>query len=123
MALSREQILSNKAKRVEKIAVPEWGGDVFIREISAAERDAFELEMAKGKGSTVKPNFRGSLAALVLCDESGTRLFSNTDASQLGQMPSSGVDRVFAAASKLNAFSKEDVDELEKNSESDQPGE
>ena len=121
MALSREQILSNKAKRVEKIAVPEWGGDVFIREISAAERDAYEAAALDKKGNVQLVNVRARLVALTLCDEAGVRMFTDLDHKLIADMPAAGVDRVFAAASKLNAFSKEDIEELEKNSETAPP--
>lgn len=120
MALSREDILSTGSVKVEKIAIPEWGGDVFIRVMSSAERDAFEAASLERKGASKMANIRARLAAIVLSDESGKRLFADADAPALGAKLASALDRVFEAASKLNRLSKEDVEELEKNSESPQ---
>ena len=44
MGLSRDEILGKRRGKVEEIKVPEWGGTVFVREITASERDAFEAE-------------------------------------------------------------------------------
>lgn len=123
MALSREDILSTGSVKVEKISVPEWGGDVFIRVMESAERDAFEAASLERKGASKMANIRARLAAIVLCDESGKRLFADADAPALGKKLASALDRVFEAASKLNRLSKEDVEELEKNSETPQHAE
>lgn len=122
MALSKEDILGTPCAKVEKVLVPEWGGYVYIRVMKSAERDAFEAAALDRKGANKMANIRARLAAIVLCDESGKRLFADSDAVQLGEKFASALDRIFEAASKLNRLSKEDVDELEKNSESPQPG-
>lgn len=118
MALSKEDILGTPCAKVEKVYIPEWGGEVFIRVMKSAERDAFEAAALDRKGASKMANIRARLAAIVLADENGARLFTDADAPALGEKFAPALDRIFEAASKLNRLSKEDVEELEKNSES-----
>lgn len=114
MILTREQILSFDDLRKEKLSVPEWGGDVFIRVMNGIERDAYE-EWASSAGKSLK-GIRGRLAALCLVNEAGERLFSDEDVDALGKKSAAALERVVTAAMKLNAVTSEDVKELEKNS-------
>ena len=41
--LTREQILGSDDLKRQTVAVPEWGGDVFVRMLTGGERDAFEV--------------------------------------------------------------------------------
>jgi len=59
---------------------------------------------------------RAKLVAKCLCDEKGERLFAETDIPQLGEKSAAVLDRLFSECMKLNRFSKEDVDDLAKNS-------
>lgn len=128
MALTRDELLKKKAaKRIEEVQVPEWGGSVFVRELSAAERDAFETSMVqldrKGKvqGHNLA-NVRARLAVFALCDEHGERMFGDGDAEALGELSASALQRVFEVAQRLSGISNEDVEELEKNSVSGPTG-
>ena len=49
-ALDRETILTAKDLTTEKVDIPEWGGYVFVKEMTAAERAEWEYEaFVKGK--------------------------------------------------------------------------
>ncbi len=111
--LSRDEILSASDLSLEEVEVPEWGGSVLVRTMTGAERDRMETEFLAEK--TV--NVRARLAAVVLCDDAGRRLFSDADIVLLGAKSGAALDRVFAVATRLNGMTKRDVDELEKNSE------
>jgi hypothetical protein len=117
MGLNREEILGKRGGRVEEIKVPEWGGTVFVREITASERDAFEASSLDKKGGAKMVNIRARLAVLTLSDSEGKRLFGDADVAALGELPASAMDRIFEAAMRVNRLTKSDVDELEKNSE------
>lgn len=117
MGLSRDEILGKRRGKVEEIKVPEWGGTVFVREITASERDAFEAGSLDKKGGARMANIRARLAVLTLSDSEGKRLFADADTHQLGELPASAMDRIFEASMRLNRLTKDDVDELEKNSE------
>lgn len=108
--LSKQDILAKSCAKTQTIAVPEWGGEVNIRTITAAERDKFELQCSE---SFV--NVRARLCSLAICDESGKRLFDDTDVAALGEKDAAPINRIFEAARKLNGFTDEDIEELEKN--------
>lgn len=112
MALDAKSILAADDARLEKMAVPEWGGDVYIRVISGGDRDRFEDSYADQKLRA----FRVRFLVLTLCDEKGDRLFADDQVDLLAKKSSVVINRVFEAAWKLNAFSQEAVDELGESS-------
>lgn len=115
MNLTRDSILSALDSKLEAVDVPEWGGTVYIRTMSGAERDKFEVEILDAKGKVTADNIRAKLLAKCLSDEKGTRLFSDADVEALGGKSANVLERLWVKARKLNALSKEDVDELVKN--------
>lgn len=114
MPLDRKSILSANDVRLEKVNVPEWGGDVFLRVISGTDRDRFEDSYAEQKMKA----FRIRFLLLTLCDESGERLFKDDEADLLGKKSSVVINRLFEAGWKLNAFTQEAVDALGEGSPS-----
>jgi hypothetical protein len=119
--LTKEQILNASDSKIEAIDIPEWGGQVFIRTISGTERDNFEQSIVKGKGTDLT-NLRAKFCVLVICDESGNRIFNDNHVSVLGKKSAAALDRIFDAGRKLNGMTDGDVKELEKNSGAIQPG-
>lgn len=86
-------------------------GRVHVRTMTGAERDRFEETQR-----TVKlANFRGRFAAAVLCDAEGGRLFDDSDAGALGALPSTVLDKVYDAGSKLNGIGNDHAEAAEKN--------
>lgn len=117
--LTREQIVSADDKPIETIDVPEWGGQVGVRTISAKERDKWQDAMMEGKGKNRKMNLdnaTASLCALCICDANGTPLFNRSDIEVLSAKSASAMNRIFTVAARLNGISEEDVEELAKNS-------
>jgi hypothetical protein len=112
MALDRKSILAADDVRKEKIAVPEWKGDVFLRVLTGTDRDRFEESYADQKMKA----FRIRFLLLALCDEDGERLFSDDEADVLGKKSSVVINRLFEAGWKLNAFTQEAVDALGEDS-------
>jgi hypothetical protein len=114
----REQILSANDARIEKVPVPEWGFDVWVRSMTSADRDAFEAaalsEKDRGKRVSME-NFRARLAARTVCDADGTLLFSEHDVTELGKKSAAAMDRIFGVAARINGMSNKDVEELAKN--------
>ena len=114
--LTKDQILAANDKPTQDIAVPEWGGDVRIRTMSASERDKWESE-TYGSGTVNTVDFRARFVALCIVDDQGARMFSDEDVAKLGEKSAAALQRVFNAAQKLNALTGKDIEELEKNSE------
>jgi hypothetical protein len=119
MTLTRDAILKAEDLKTELVKVPEWGGDVYIRCMTGAERDAFESEAYTVKGKNVeinRENFRARLLVRVLVDGKSERLFSDKDISALGAKSAKSLDRLFIVAMRINGLSRDDVEELTKNS-------
>lgn len=113
--LSKEQILFANDSRTEDVSVPEWGGVVRIKEMTASARDAFEQSLL---GKDRKPSLsdaRAKLAASCICDENGDLLFSQADVVSLGRKSAKALDRVVSAIQRINAMSDEELEESVKN--------
>ncbi len=113
--LSKDQILAADDRPTKDVSVPEWGGIVRVRTMSASERDQWEGDTySDGKVNTT--NFRARFVALCVVDESGNAMFSARDVEALGAKSAAALQRVFNAAQKLNAISQKDIADLEKKS-------
>lgn len=119
--LTKDDILAQEDLKVEPLDVPEWGGSVYLRVMRGSERDAFEASIRDRKGNPnqrVLENIRARFAAIVLCDESGKRLFvTEAEYALLGRKSAAALDRVWDAGRKLNGMEAVDIEDAEKNSE------
>ncbi len=117
--LTRDAILQAQDIQTERVHVPEWGGDVMVRTLTGAERDAFEATILEKRGKDYAVNLRNlraKLAAFSIVDKDGNRLFTEADVHALAEKSAAALQRVFNVASKLSGISPEDVEELAKNS-------
>lgn len=116
--LTKADILAAPDLPHEDVAVPEWGDDcvVRIRSMTAAERDEWEAAIVSAKGAVNLPNIRARLVALCAVGGDGARLFETAeDIAALGRKAAKPMQRLFDAASRLNALREQDVEELRKN--------
>lgn len=115
--LTKEQILNSDDLKSEIIDVPEWAtdGQVRICTMSGFARDRFEASVTGKNGGVNTTNIRAKLAAATIVDEKGELLFDEGDIVKLGNKSCAALDRVFAAAQRLNLISNQDVEGLAKN--------
>lgn len=113
MILSRDAILAADDLTREELVVPEWGGSVYVKVMTAAERDRFEERFTTNRYD----NVRAYLAVCVVCDEAGRSLFTLDDLAALGGKSAAAMDRIFAVAQRVNKLTDEDVEDLEGNSD------
>lgn len=118
--LTRDAILGASDLTHEDVHVPEWGGTVRVRALTASERDAFEASITEETGTSARikrDNIRTKLVVRSVIDaETGARLFQDTDIEVLGTKAAAAVDRLFAVAQRLSGLSASDVEELAGNS-------
>lgn len=117
--LTKEQILAAHDIVTETVNVPEWGGEVRVRGLSAAERDQFEDRIVKREGKrsrVILTDIRARLTAICMVDEAGGRLFSEAEVAALTQKSAAALQRVFEVAQRLSGLTDQDAEELEKNS-------
>jgi len=119
MALSKADIFNRKDHRIEPVDVPEWGGTVHVRTLTAAERDAFDASTVKvgrnGKGEPCLDNLRGRLGVLVICTPEGDRIFEDADAGELGRKNAAALDRVLEVARRMNGMATDSVEDARGN--------
>jgi len=117
-ALNRDSILGAEDLPLVEVAVPEWGGSVWVKPMTAAGRDAFEVAVSDDNGEVDRRNFRAKLVARCAVDpETGVRLFKDDDAKALGSKNALPLSRIFEAAAKASGLTPEDVEKLEGNSD------
>lgn len=120
--LDRSAILDAADLGVEEVYVPEWGGWVRVRGMTGAERDQFEAEIVQQRGRSRAPNLqniRAKLVARCTVDGAGARVFSDADIEALGRKSAAALDRVFEVAQRLSGVTREAVEELAGNSETE----
>jgi hypothetical protein len=110
--LTRYAILSADDRPLREVSVPEWGGSLFVRMMTAGERDAFEAS----QGTDPHRDLRARLAVATVCDGDGQLLFAAADVPALTAKSGRALDRIFAAAARHNGITAADVEELRKNS-------
>lgn len=122
MDLTRDEILGASDLVAESVQVPEWGGAVRVRCMTAAERDEYEQTLVATEGEAAGAhlrNIRARLIAMCAVDAQDKRMFSIADIEALGAKSARAMNRVFKVAVRLNALSAGDIEELKKNSDGD----
>ena len=116
--LDAASILSAPDLKPTPVEVPEWGGVVYVRAMTGAERGPHEAESMTDKAGHVA-GIRQRMAVRCLCDKDGKRLFRDDQAEDLGKKSSAALDRILAAITKANALGEEGVTEAGKSSTGD----
>lgn len=119
--LSKADILGCDDTKLEKVPVPEWGGYVYVKGLTGAQRDRFEESQTrvdkKGNRLLKFENFRARLCALCICNSKGEPLFKPGDVADLAKKSSAALQRVFNKATELSGMSEDDIEDLVGNSD------
>ena len=113
--LTKEQILSAQDIKTEAVDVPEWAGQVNVRVMSGAARDAFGASLRDAAGTLDMTKYRAGLLVRTIVDEAGVELFTLADLEALNGKSGIALQRVFEVADRLNAMSGNAVEEAAKN--------
>jgi hypothetical protein len=119
--LTREQILNADDGKFVDVDVPEWGGTVRVRSLTAGQREAWEQyvklsEAEEVSEDEVEPKFmftlRSALLSMCLTDETNEPLFTSGDIGEIANKDSTIVIKLFSAAKQLNAITKADFEAI-----------
>jgi hypothetical protein len=115
--LSKAAILAANDLPTKDIDVPEWGGTVRIRSMTATDRDAFEVAQleAQREGRAAPDNIRARYVAACIVGEDGQPLFDESEVTKLGNKSAMALDRVFSAITGMNSIDAGAVEEAAKN--------
>lgn len=118
--LTREDLLAleaNKTAPPQRLHVAAWGGDVFLLDPTAQTYDEWSIFCEENKGQPAP--WRAKMASLLLCDESGKRLFSAADVPTLAGWRPDGLVEVFKAGIELLKIGDQEIeDQAEKSAAS-----
>jgi hypothetical protein len=126
--LSRDAIIAVQDIRHEDVEVPEWGGTVRIRGLTARERSLMEATFIAVRGEKLEikvdalQTMREKLVAAALTNEEGQRLFGDNEIRELGKKSSEVIQRLFDKAQDLSGMSEAAVTRAEGNSAAGQNG-
>jgi hypothetical protein len=106
VVLDRAAILAARDLQPMPLDMPEWGGVVYVRGLSAAEaeqhaRDAIEAQKA-GKEIAELVMVRAVLTCT--CDASGAPLFTSADLGALANKSAPAISRVFRVIERLSGM-------------------
>ena len=114
--LTADQILEIDDQNFKKVSVQKWGGHVYIKVMSAADRDEFEQKIIKAQGDGFLKHLRATFLQMCLCNKNGKLLFTKDQIEQLSQKSSEVIDKLWVIARAHNAVSDDDINELKKSS-------
>lgn len=114
MGLTREEIFTTRFPKFKTVAVPEWGGEVSVKSMTAGERDDFEAahRAIRDAGDDPLRDLKIRLVIATVCDTGGTRLFSEADTAALREQPAGAIDALADVAMQLAGMTKRDAETL-----------
>lgn len=121
-SLTRAAILA-ACPAIVRVHIAALDGDVFVREMSGAERDAFDAWQSAGKRTSAE--ILCELVVRCICDEVGEPMFSAEDAAKVARLKARVMLELGQAVSRHNRLTADDEQELLGNSASgasDAPG-
>lgn len=112
--LTAQDILRAQDLKVQQVECPEWGGTVYVREMTAAEATRIQ-GLATEESVTFTPETMATVVGLTLCDAQGQRLFQDEAVVELQQKNNKVITRLFFAAMTVAGLSREGIDEAGKD--------
>ncbi|MDV2503080.1 MAG: hypothetical protein RX318_03925 [bacterium] len=121
-ALSREDILKADDLITEKVEVPEWGGEVYVRTMTALERETFENVATDERGDVTFDGFMVRLVVKTTVNGTGEPLFTEDDVENLKAKSGMAIVRIFRVATRLNGMRRQDIEDMIENLSEAPPG-
>ena len=121
MSLTREQILNISDIEVKQIHVDEWEEDIYIRQLTRGQQDAY-LKRQFGKGQQTKVSGGGNQEVLTevniyghdaflcvcgICDSEGNPLFKREDEKALQEKSGNAIGSIAVAIVKFSGMVEE----------------
>lgn len=108
--LTKEQLLKTVKRPSVKVEMPEFGGEILLRGISAGELMTFQKSIEKpskknGEFEIDRETFGPKLLVRCIVDKDGNRVFADEEWESFNGWPVSAFQRATAAALKLNGYS------------------
>jgi hypothetical protein len=118
--LTRDEIIAAVDLVAEEVEVPQWGGSVLVKPLTAKQRGQLISSIVEQRktGNILRlEDIQIRTCAMSIVDEAGKRLFSDADMRMLAGKSSAALQIVSDVAQRLSGLSDEQVEELQGNSE------
>lgn len=115
----RDKILAANDRTFEVVHIPEWDCDVRVYTMTAGDKTRI---MKKFTDGGIPDDYFARLTYLCVCDETGTRIFSESDIAELQDKSATAITRIAECAARINKLSDSPEALAEKNSETTQDG-
>lgn len=118
-----DEILSASDLPIRKVHIPQWSRDVFVRSMSGADRDQWELAWTEfRKRQDSGEGFYCFLVLWTLCDSAGKPLCElppkPSQVKAMQEKSGAAIQRLYTVAAGLNGIGGIELEDAEKNSES-----
>ena len=114
--LNKNQILSANDLTTKTVSVPEWGGEVMIRELTGRQRDILEglfasrINPKTGAVLSTK-DLRAKMVIMSVIGEDGEYIFADKDTEDVSGKSARALDRIVDAVQAMNGLNETDVEE------------
>jgi hypothetical protein len=112
----RQLLLTPRPPTLQAVEIPELGTTFYVRVMTGLERDAYEAAILKGDKDDRLVNMRAKLVVRCTCDAEGKLLFTPEEVEKIGLQEWLSLDRLAAAAQKINAMTDQAIGELKEKS-------
>lgn len=114
--LTREEVLTANDAGCEKVELPEWGGVVYVRKLSAAEFPEMEaIIQARKENKLSNKDGLLNICILTVCDAEGKRFFTDDDKPELEKRTFQALQKCANAAMEVNGWSMSEQEDMEGN--------
>lgn len=114
--LTREEIEGKQDLKIVTVSVPEWGGDVLVKELPSGVAEKFWAAMQAEREEDKPPaHFRERLIVQSVVDADGNRLFTDDDVEMLAGKCNAAINTIYEMAVGLSGISDAEVEETAKN--------
>lgn len=116
--LTRDKIFAKAPEfRRERVEVPQWGGHVYVQQISAKDFEAWQDWIVKQENAKNPQSHRAAFIVDCVCDENGKAIFTErSDLNVLGEHQNAVIDLLYDACKRVNLVDKTALEDAEKNS-------
>lgn len=117
---TKEQLLGRNKRRYCYVDIPETGDRVRVQSLTEKERSEYELSTRNSTGKKFDAALESSrrrLIVLVCVDESGHRIFADTDIAFVEAMDNTVTSAIFEAAWLHCGFARRAIEAEAKNSD------
>lgn len=119
MALKREQLEQQPQRTYAELHIPEFGDSVLLQSLTAAEREAYEMQFSDKQGNLKDvENIQARLVVKSLVDpDTQERMYGDAkaDINTVAGWNGQAVRRMFTKVQDLSGMGEEALEDAEKN--------